>query len=499
LRAQDSLYLPPAEVLAAEPPVDRSARAYRALLKIAAALESARGAASLIGELLARVLDILPAEHAALIPLEGGALQPEASVVRSRLAGAPARLDVRRVLAERAAQSLDSILWPGDDATAAVLAAPLIDAGRPAAVLYLQAATRAAFDVDHLQLLTAIATLAGAAIGNARELDRMREENARLQAEAHHGMVGDSQPIRDVRRFITRVGPADAAVLILGETGTGKELVARAVHDASPRAQRPFVAINCASLTETLLESELFGHERGAFTGAVAQKRGKLEMADGGTVFLDEVGELPANLQARLLRVLQLREFERVGGTRTLKVDFRIVAATNRDLNAAIAAGQFRSDLFYRLSVLTVRLPALRDRREDIPLLAQHFLSRIAARGRRRLTGIGEEARACLVNYDWPGNVRELENALEAAAVLGSTELLLPEDLPEAILEAAPVLAVGSFHGTVQHQKRDLILAALKQSGGNVTAAARQLRLHPNYLHRLIRNLGLRDELRKGE
>ncbi len=300
--------------------------------------------------------------------------------------------------------------------------------------------------------------------------------------------------------MIARVAPTDSTVLILGETGTGKELVAHAIHRNSPREMGPFVAINCAALTESLLESELFGHERGAFTGAVAQKKGKLEVADRGTIFLDEVGELPPTLQTKLLRVLQEREFERVGGTRTIRVDIRIVAATNRDLRAAAAKGAFRDDLYYRLNVVTIKLPSLRERPDDIPLLASYFLARCAG-GARRVTGISSRARACLMRYDWPGNVRELQHAIESAVVLGAGDLILPEDLPEALLDTAPAAAgcrPDTYHQALKQQKSELILAALEQAGGNITEAARSLRLHPNNLHRLIRNLGLRSRMKAG-
>jgi transcriptional regulator with GAF, ATPase, and Fis domain len=295
----------------------------------------------------------------------------------------------------------------------------------------------------------------------------------------------------------------DTTVLIRGESGTGKELAAQAVHTNSPRRERPFVAINCAALTETLLESELFGHERGAFTGALAQKKGKLEVADGGTLFLDEVGELAPVLQAKLLRVLQEREFERVGGTKTIRVDVRLVAATNRDLEEAVRRGSFRQDLYYRLNVVAFEMPSLRERREDIALLASYFASRYAARFKRKVTGIAPEARELLTSYDWPGNVRELENAIERAVVLGSTERVLPEDLPESIHEAAPASdataapPVTKYHDALREAKKQLLLRALEQSGGSFTEAAHTLGVHPNYLHRLISNLNLRPELKK--
>jgi Nif-specific regulatory protein len=276
-------------------------------------------------------------------------------------------------------------------------------------------------------------------------------------------------------------------------------LVAHAIHRNSPRANQPFVAINCAALSETLLESELFGHERGAFTGAMLQKKGKLEAADHGTLFLDEAGELPLAFQTKLLRVLQEREFERVGGTRPIQVDVRLIAATNRDLESAIANNTFRQDLYYRLNVVSLKMPPLRDRREDIPLLARHFAAKHGKRAKRRLAGISAEALACLESYDWPGNVRELENALERAVVLGSTDLIMPEDLPEAVLETTPASSAvsGGYYETVRDEKKRAILAAIERSGGNYTEAARILGVHPNYLHRLIRNLNLKGEIQK--
>jgi Nif-specific regulatory protein len=253
-------------------------------------------------------------------------------------------------------------------------------------------------------------------------------------------------------------------------------------------------------LNESLLESELFGHEKGAFTGALALKKGRLEIADGGTVFLDEIGELSPTLQVKLLRVLQEREFERVGGTNTIKIDIRLVAATNKNLEEAIDSGEFRRDLFYRLNVVSFEMPALRDRRDDIPLLASYFADKYSVKCNRRLTGISPEARACLTAYDWPGNVRELENAIERAIVLGTTDRILPEDLPEAVLETEVSPADASalkYHEAVKQTKKQIILNAVSEAKGNYTDAARLLGVHPNYLHRLIRNLNLKDQLKK--
>jgi Nif-specific regulatory protein len=385
------------------------------------------------------------------------------------------------------------------------LCAPLTLFGRPVGVIYLTATDPSThFDEEHLRLVTIISGVAAVAINNARHVEQLERENSLLREESRveHGMVGESEAMRRVYQFIARVALTDSTVLIRGESGTGKELAAQALHQNSARSSRPLVAINCAALTETLLESELFGHERGAFTGALTQKKGKLEVADGGTLFLDEVGELAPVMQAKLLRVLQEREFERVGGTRTIRVDVRVVTATNRDLEEAVRAGTFRQDLYYRLNVVSFEMPPLRERREDIPLLASYFAAKYAAKFKRKVTGLSPEARECLVSYDWPGNVRELENAIERAVVLGSTERVLPEDLPENVLEAEPQTgnapaAVGRYHDALREAKRQLILRALELSGGSFTEAARALGVHPNYLHRLIRNLNLRPELKK--
>src|SRR6185369_9931641 len=227
------------------------------------------------------------------------------------------------------------------------------------------------------------------------------------EVKLDHQMVGESNSMRQVYGLLSRVAPSSSTVLLLGESGTGKELAARAIHLNSPRATKPFVAINCATLTESLLESELFGHEKGAFTGAICQKRGKLEMAEGGTIFLDEVGELSPAIQAKLLRALQTREFERLGGITPIKVEVRMIAATNRDLKAAIKAGQFREDLYYRLNVVSIPMPPLRERRQDIPLLATYFLADSSKKCKRRVTGISEEALRLMCAYDWQGNVRQ--------------------------------------------------------------------------------------------
>jgi len=333
------------------------------------------------------------------------------------------------------------------------------------------------------------------ALENARRVETLESENRRLRLEIspESSIVGDGPQMQKVFRFIAKVAPGNSTVLIRGESGTGKELVARAIHRNSPRTDGPFQAINCAALTETLLESELFGYEKGAFTGAAQQRKGRIEVASGGTLFLDEIGELAPTLQAKLLRVLQEHEFERVGGTKAIHVDIRLVAATNRDLEAAIKDGIFRRDLYYRLNVVSVELPPLRERRDDIPALAMWFAEKYGRGAGRRVNGISREARDCLLSYSWPGNVRELENAIERAVVLGSTDLITPDDLPEAVLEGGGAGELpGSYHATIKHTKKRLIQDALDKAGGNFTEAARLLGVHPNYLHRLATNLQMR-------
>jgi Nif-specific regulatory protein len=306
-------------------------------------------------------------------------------------------------------------------------------------------------------------------------------------------IVGDSAKLRDLLELIERVAPTSSTVLIQGESGTGKELVARALHRNSPRADGPLIAINCAALTETLLESELFGHEKGAFTGAISRKKGKIEMAEGGTLFLDEISELAGGMQAKLLRALQEREFDPVGGTRSVKVNVRVIAATNRNLAEEVQAGRFRSDLFYRLNVVSLMTPSLRDRREDIPLLAQNFVAKVSEKYHVPPKKLSAEALTLLMQYDWPGNVRELENAIERAVVLGASEEIVAEDLPATLREPVHCeSADAGFQGAVKENKKQLVLQALEKANGYYVDAAKILGLHPNSLLRLIRTLGLR-------
>ena len=384
-----------------------------------------------------------------------------------------------------------------------LLCVPLLIRERVTGVIYLDNSNPAmTLDEGHLQLLTAVGSIAAVAIENVQRLEWLQRENQRLHQEINleHNMIGESPRMREVYRFIERIAPTDATVLIRGESGTGKELVAHAIHNNSTRSDKPFVAINCAVLSETLLESELFGYEKGAFTGAVAQKRGRFEVADGGTLFLDEVGELTPATQAKLLRVLQERSLRDSVAHERSDVDVRIIAATNRNLEEAIKDGSFRQDLYYRLNVIALTLPPLRERREDIPLLAYYFVAKYSKKCKRLVSGISPEARACMLAYDWPGNVREMENAIERAVVLGNTDVLMPDDLPETLLTTAPAPQdLSNYHEAVIEMKKNFILRAIEQANGNYTEAAKLLGIHPTNLHRLIRTLGLRDSISREE
>ncbi|HYH84466.1 MAG TPA: sigma 54-interacting transcriptional regulator [Pyrinomonadaceae bacterium] len=518
MRVEDILQPQTQEEWARLPALANMARDLTLLVKISTTINSIRDAEALQRELLRFVFEVVPAERGAILLVgEDGRAVSEFGLERDAEPGRAvevSRTVVHQVLEESAAILASDLVESGDfnasvslkaSRISSLLCVPLVLFGRAVGVIYLTTlAPDVHFDEEHLRLVTIISGIAAVALNNARHVEQLESENTMLREESRveHGMVGESGAMRRVYQFIARVAPTDTTVLIRGESGTGKELAAQAVHQNSPRRDRAFVAINCAALTETLLESELFGHERGAFTGALAQKKGKLEIADGGTLFLDEVGEMSPILQAKLLRVLQEREFERVGGTRSISVDVRVVAATNRDLEEAVKVGKFRQDLYYRLNVVSFEMPALRERKEDIPLLANYFASKYAAKFKRKVTGLAPDARKCLLNYDWPGNVRELENAVERAVVLGTTERVLPEDLPETVLEAeaasdSPSAPATKYHDAVRESKKHLLLRALEQSGGSFTEAARILGVHPNYLHRLISNLNLRPELKK--
>jgi len=347
------------------------------------------------------------------------------------------------------------------------------------------------FDPKHLEIV----------IRKALERRHLLESNQLLRdtlAARAPDILGESPLIRRAIEVARKAAPTNSTVLLLGESGTGKEVFSHAIHRWSPRKDKPLVIVNCVALSEQLLESELFGHEKGAFTGAFQTKKGKFEVAHGGTVFLDEIGDMQASLQAKLLRVLQDRTFERVGGTRPIRTDIRVIAATNRDLDAAVKEGRFREDLFYRLNVVRITLPSLRDRREDIPALAQHFVSRYAADIKKSVRGISSEAMDLLLTHRWPGNVRELANVVERAIVLCAGDRIQPEDLalPGAATSSPPgplsPVTIVEFHSQIKEYKQAIIREALRQAGGNQTKAADLLGLQRTYLVKLLRALKIR-------
>jgi len=344
------------------------------------------------------------------------------------------------------------------------------------------------------------------------EQRRLTSENRSLREQlrqrfAFDNILGKSKPMQQVYELIQLAAPAKSNILILGESGTGKELVAKAIHHHSRRADGPFVTVNSGSMPADLLESNLFGHIRGAFTGAVASKRGLFEVADGGSVFFDEIGNIPIDTQAKLLRVIQEREFMRLGGLDTIKVDVRIIAATNADLEHAVQQGQFREDLFYRLAVISVTLPPLRRRSEDIPLLAQHFLAHYARENEKALREISPRAMEMLIDYPWPGNVRELENAIERAVVLSTGEVLTELLLPASVRQRGesptngggllpPMLPTNgiSFKDAVSQYERQIIIRALQSCGGVQKRAAELLQVKPTTLHEMMKRLNISSE-----
>ena len=360
-------------------------------------------------------------------------------------------------------------------------------------------------------ILEIVASMVARAVLLRRDLieqqENLKEENRQLRAELtrrYHpdNIVGNSREMQEVYDQISQVAKSQATVLINGETGTGKELVAHAIHYASNRASEPFVRVHCAALPESLIESELFGHVKGAFTGAVSDRKGRFELADGGTIFLDEIGEIPLSIQAKLLRVLQEREFERVGGIKTIKVNVRIIAATHRDLPQMVEKGQFREDLYYRLSVFPIFVPPLIKRKADIILLADHFMSKYASENGKKVTKLSNEALDLLMRHRWPGNVRELENCIERAVLLADSEVIRPDTLPSSIQVPAepdkpeigtkPVLAEGaSLSELVEGYEKTILAEALKLTHGNVAASARLLSSTPRIVSYKVKQYSL--------
>jgi transcriptional regulator with GAF, ATPase, and Fis domain len=403
-----------------------------------------------------------------------------------------------RAVAERQPQLVTDVhtdpeFFPGIDeksdfVTQELIAAPMIFRDEVVGVVEVLNRRGGTFRPEDLELLQIFAGLAAAAVRNAHAHQRLQREYEGLRTAASQtGIIGQSPALAEVLQLCQRVAPSNATVLLLGETGTGKELTARHIHELSPRQKKPFIGINCAALTETLLESELFGHEKGAFTGAIARKIGRFELAEGGTLFLDEIGDVSPATQVKLLRVLQEREIVRVGGTATIACDVRVIAATNRDLPAAIAAGDFREDLYYRLNVFPIHLPPLRERREDIPVLVEHFVQLAAQQLRTTPPQVSSEAAALLAAHRWPGNRRELQNVVERMVLMCDGGELLPMHLPREIagsmrevLEAQPTSGLRGY-------ERAMIVQALAEHGWNQTRAAEALNISRDNLRYRIK------------
>jgi DNA-binding NtrC family response regulator len=431
----------------------------------------------------------------------GALLRQEGYEVRTARSGQEALLDARAVLPDVV---ITDLKMPKMDGLEFFQAVHALDADLPTIFITafgtvesaVSAIKLGAYDylskpLDHEKLKLIVRR----ALDQRRITRENRELRAALQTrQAFAEIVGASPKMQRLLELVRTVAGSSSTVLLQGESGTGKELVARAVHEASPRRERRLVVVNCSALSESLLESELFGHEKGAFTGATARKRGWFEVADGGTLFLDEIGEVSPHLQVKLLRVLQERELERVGGTDPIRVDFRLITATNRDLKGDVAAGRFREDLYYRLSVISLKIPPLRERREDIPLLVSHFLQKCSRREGKQVSSVSPEVMERLVQYPWPGNVRQLENGIERAVVVAASDRLTLDMFPEEIQDwspegRGPQRPPEEF--TLEEMERFLIEKTLERTGGNKSKAARLLNVHRRSIYNKLKKYGL--------
>ncbi|MCB9858495.1 MAG: sigma 54-interacting transcriptional regulator [Phycisphaerales bacterium] len=381
--------------------------------------------------------------------------------------------------------------------TRGLVAAPLIWKNEVIGVVeVLNKVSGGSYDQDDINLLQIFANLAAAGAHNAAQHENVVRENRGLREtlKVQASIIGSSPALRQVMDMVNRVAGSNATVLLLGETGTGKEVTARQIHAASPRSNKAFIAINCAALPETLLESELFGHEKGAFTGAHAEKMGRFELADGGTLFLDEIGDISQSTQVKLLRVLQEKEFVRVGGTRTIATDVRIVAATNRDLQQAMEEGEFREDLYYRLNVFPIRLPPLRNRREDIPTLVDHFVNISATQLGCPRPSVSDEAMALLTGYRWPGNIRELQNIIERAVLLADGSEMTAPHLPREVVGEDIVQETAKNESSLWGYEKAMIIKALRENGWNQSKAARSLGISRDNLRYRVKKYDIKKD-----
>jgi Nif-specific regulatory protein len=384
--------------------------------------------------------------------------------------------------------------------TKGIIAAPLIWKGDVIGVVeVLNKVSGGGYDEDDLTLLQIFANLAASGAHNARQHTILVRENRTLKESLRIAapIIGNSAALRQVLDMVNRVAPSNATVLLLGETGTGKEVTARQIHQASPRSEKALIAVNCAALPETLLESELFGHEKGSFTGAHAERMGRFEMADGGTIFLDEIGDISMGTQVKLLRVLQEKEFVRVGGSKTISTDVRVIAATNRDLRVAMEKGVFREDLFYRLNVFPINLPPLRQRREDIPLLVDHFISLAAVQVGVAKPDVGDDAMALMASYKWPGNIRELQNVVERAVLMADGASLSPVHLPREIVGEESFGEQAKGESSLWGYEKALIVKALRENSWNQSKAARALGISRDNLRYRVKKFAIEKQPRE--
>jgi transcriptional regulator with GAF, ATPase, and Fis domain len=514
LNPTDSVYLK-TDFAGDQAHLPRLARDMSVLLKLSAEIGDIDDPVRLQEMLLKRVFEVVPADNGAILIASANSQSFLPSPVWRQRHPAADQIRVSRTVTEAVLKSGQSILRNdllGDKSSTdslvishahSVLCVPLSVRNARVGVLYLNATTLdTRFDHRHLELTTAIATIAAVAFEHLRYVEWLESENQQLarEIELRHDMIGHSPKMQAVYEKIAQVAPNDNRVLILGESGTGKELVARAIHKNSNRRNARFVTVNCGAITESLFMSELFGHVKGAFTGADRDRKGFIEEADGGTLFLDEVGELPAHCQAALLRVIENSEVLRVGSTRSIPVDVRILSATSRVLKDEISASRFRADLFFRLG-LPLELPPLRDRLEDIPLLVRFFVQGNKQYAQRDLAPTPPETIRFLQEYSWPGNVRELSLAIQWAVVFGKGDRIRPEDLPPEIQDRKPAMstpaAVGRLDDAKESYERQLIIKALQETRGNVSEAAALLDRVPTYLQRRISQMGLREELKR--
>jgi transcriptional regulator with GAF, ATPase, and Fis domain len=480
--------------------------AYTKLFEFSERLMHQRDLAEVLDSLMDAVIEITNADKGFLILMEGDTIDIKVArnLKRENIADAVSQLSdsiMAKVIKTRRPVIISDALHDDEFASAksvmqlklsSVICVPLLDRGRLLGAVYVgNDSIVDLFQADTMKVLTVFAAQASLIIANALLLDELRVENKRLgeklELQRFGEIVGTSPPMQQVFRKVEKIAITDISVLITGETGTGKELIAREVHRRSPRAQKPFITINCGAIPANLLESELFGHVKGAFTGAVANKQGKFQAADGGTLFLDEIGEMPLDLQVKILRAIQEKIVVKVGDTRPEPVDIRIIAATNRDLEKEIAEGRFREDLYYRLNVVNVHLPPLRERGEDVLVIARYLLSRYAREYDSKVRGFSPNATVAIRKHNWPGNIRELENRIKKAIVLCESTVIGPDDLALSADALPPILTLQEAKDKFQ---REYINEVLALNNGNRTKTARDLGVDPRTIFRHLEKEG---------